>query len=70
MITESPIVGTGIEYRAAKDSGISVLAEDDGYVEKVTGDTITMKYDKNSCTHNYVSSREQMVEHVLTKNQL
>ena len=45
MITESPIVGTGIEYRAAKDSGILVLAEDDGYVEKVTGDTITMKYD-------------------------
>ena len=44
MITESPIVGTGIEYRAAKDSGILVLAEDDGYVEKVTGDTITMKY--------------------------
>jgi len=29
MITESPIVGTGIEYRAAKDSGILVLAEDD-----------------------------------------
>ena len=45
MITESPIVGTGIEYRAAKDSVILVLAEDDGYVEKVTGDTITMKYD-------------------------
>lgn len=34
MITESPIVGTGIEYRAAKDSGILVLAEDDGVIEK------------------------------------
>ena len=45
MVTESPIVGTGIEYRAAKDSGILVLAEEDGYVEKVTGDSITMKYD-------------------------
>ena len=44
MITEAPIVGTGIEYRAAKDSGILILAEDDGYVEKVTGDSITMKY--------------------------
>ena len=44
MITESPIVGTGIEYRAAKDSGILVLAEDDGVVQKVTGDSITMKY--------------------------
>ena len=44
MITESPIVGTGIEYRAAKDSGILVLAEDDGVIEKVCGDSITVKY--------------------------
>ena len=49
MLTEAPIVGTGIEYRAAKDSGILVLAEDDGVVEKVTGDSITMKY-KNGKT--------------------
>ena len=45
MISDSPIVGTGIEYRAAKDSGILVLAEDDGVIEKVTGDSITVKYD-------------------------
>ena len=44
MITESPMIGTGIEYRAAKDSGILVLAEDDGVIEKVTGDSITVKY--------------------------
>ena len=44
MITESPIVGTGMEYRAAKYSGILVLAEDDGVIEKVTGDAITVKY--------------------------
>ena len=49
MITESPIVGTGIEYRAAKDSGILVLAEDDGVIEKVTGEDITVKY-KNGKT--------------------
>ncbi len=49
MITERPIVGTGIEYRAAKDSGILILAEDDGVVEKVTGDAITVKY-KNGKT--------------------
>ena len=49
MITESPIVGTGMEYRAAKDSGILVLAEDDGTIEKVTGDSITVKY-KNGKT--------------------
>jgi len=44
MITERPIVATGIEYRAAKDSGILILAEDDGVVERVTGDAITVKY--------------------------
>ena len=44
MITERPIVATGIEYRAAKDSGILILAEDDGVIENVTGDAITVKY--------------------------
>lgn len=49
MITERPIIGTGMEYRAAKDSGILILAEDDGTIEKVTGDSITVKY-KNGKT--------------------
>ena len=49
MITDSPMIGTGIEYRAAKDSGILVLAEDNGVVEKVTADSITVKY-KNGKT--------------------
>jgi len=44
MTTERPIVATGIEYRAAKDSGILILAEDDGVIQKVTGDAITVKY--------------------------
>ena len=44
MMTERPIVATGIEYRAAKDSGILILAEDDGVIENVTGDAITVKY--------------------------
>ena len=43
MITDSPIVGTGIEYKAAKDSGIMVLAKNDGVVERVTGDEIIIK---------------------------
>ena len=45
MITESPMVGTGIEYKAAKDSGVMVLAEEDGTVEKVEGDKIVIKND-------------------------
>ena len=52
MITDSPMIGTGIEYRAAKDSGILVLAEDDGVVQKVTSDSITMKYNNGkTVTH-------------------
>ena len=52
MISESPIVGTGIEYRAAKDSGILVLAEDDGVIEKVTAESITVKYNNGkTITH-------------------
>ena len=43
MISESPIVGTGIEYRAAKDSGIMVLAKETGTIERVTGDEIVIK---------------------------
>ena len=46
LIPESPIVGTGIEYRAAKDSGITVTAKNSGVVEKVTGDEIAVRNDK------------------------
>ena len=49
--TESPIVGTGMEYRAAKDSGIMILAEDDGTIEKVTADEITLKTKKGLKTY-------------------
>lgn len=46
LTTESPIVGTGIEYRAAKDSGILIIAKSDGTVQKVTGDEIIIKTTK------------------------
>ena len=46
MITDSPIVGTGIEYKAAKDSGIMVLAKSSGVIKKVTGDEITLETNK------------------------
>ena len=49
--TDSPIVGTGMEYRAAKDSGIVVIAEEDGTVEKVTADEITVKSKKGLKTY-------------------
>ena len=50
LITDSPLVGTGIEYRAAKDSGITVLSKEDGTVERVTGDEIVIKNKKGEKT--------------------
>ena len=43
--TESPIVGTGMEYKAAKDSGVVVLAKRDGVIEKVSAKEIVVKGD-------------------------
>ncbi|MGE5472963.1 MAG: DNA-directed RNA polymerase subunit beta [Ignavibacteriales bacterium] len=40
---QSPIVGTGMEYRSAKDSGVAVLAKNEGVVERVTADNIVIK---------------------------
>ena len=48
LMPESPIVGTGIEYRAAKDSGITVTAINSGVVEKVTGDEIIVRNNKDA----------------------
>ena len=47
LMPESPIVGTGIEYRAAKDSGITVTAASDGVVEKVTADEVKVRNKKD-----------------------
>ncbi|MBE6639351.1 MAG: DNA-directed RNA polymerase subunit beta [Ruminococcaceae bacterium] len=45
MITDSPIVGTGMEYKAAVDSGVVVVAEESGYAERVTADEIVIRTD-------------------------
>ena len=47
LMPESPIVGTGIEYRAAKDSGITITAINEGIVEKVTADEVKVRNKKN-----------------------
>ena len=43
--TDSPIVGTGIEYKAAKDSGVVVVARNSGIVDKVSASEIIIKRD-------------------------
>ncbi|MBQ1848562.1 MAG: DNA-directed RNA polymerase subunit beta, partial [Clostridia bacterium] len=42
LTTDAPIVGTGMEYKAAVDSGVCVVAKSSGTVERVTADDITL----------------------------
>ena len=46
--TQAPLVGTGMEYKAACDSGVCVLAKHSGVVSHVTGDTIEVRTDSGS----------------------
>jgi DNA-directed RNA polymerase subunit beta len=46
LTTEAPIVGTGIEYKTARDSYVVELAENSGVVEKVTSNEIIIKTEK------------------------
>ncbi|MBE3580361.1 MAG: DNA-directed RNA polymerase subunit beta [Thermoanaerobacteraceae bacterium] len=43
--TEAPLVGTGMEWRAARDSGVALLAENAGVVERVTAREIVIRTD-------------------------
>ncbi len=45
MITEAPVVGTGIETTAAVDSGVCMVAEEGGTVERATSTEIIIKND-------------------------
>ncbi|HRY99824.1 MAG TPA: DNA-directed RNA polymerase subunit beta, partial [Bacteroidales bacterium] len=47
LVTESPIVGTGIEGQTARDSRVLVNAEGDGVVDYVDADEIVIRYDRN-----------------------
>jgi DNA-directed RNA polymerase subunit beta len=44
----APFIGTGVEARVARDAGDVVLAEGDGRITDVSGDTITVEYDGGS----------------------
>ena len=50
--TEAPIVGTGIEHRAAVDSGVVVVARQDGIIEKVSAKEIIIR-DADGHSHAY-----------------
>ncbi|MDL2219468.1 DNA-directed RNA polymerase subunit beta [Ruminococcaceae bacterium OttesenSCG-928-O06] len=46
LVPEPPLIATGMEYKAACDSGVVVLARRDGVVEKVTADKIVVRCPK------------------------
>ncbi|MBR6570402.1 MAG: DNA-directed RNA polymerase subunit beta, partial [Clostridia bacterium] len=56
LVPEAPFVGTGMEFKAAHDSGVVILAKEDGVVEKVGGDTIVVK-DNLGERHTYKMSK-------------
>ena len=45
LCTQAPIIGTGMEYKVAVDSGVCILAKNAGIVERVTGDEIVIRKD-------------------------
>ena len=46
LVPEAPYVGTGMEYKAARDSGVMVLAKRPGVVERVTADEIWVRHEE------------------------
>ena len=50
--TEAPIVGTGMEYKAAVDSGVCIVSKHDGVVERVSADEVVVK-EGTGATHTY-----------------
>ncbi len=49
--TQAPLVGTGMEYKAACDSGVMVLAKHSGTVEEVTANFIKVRTDSGELDH-------------------
>ncbi|MGM9646864.1 MAG: DNA-directed RNA polymerase subunit beta [Eubacteriales bacterium] len=45
MVSQAPIVGTGMEYKAAIDSGVVICAKNSGVAERVTADEIVIRTD-------------------------
>jgi DNA-directed RNA polymerase subunit beta len=48
LTTDSPIVGTGMEYKTARDSGVVVIAKADGRVERVSANSLTIRRDDDT----------------------
>ncbi|MEE0685326.1 MAG: DNA-directed RNA polymerase subunit beta [Lachnospiraceae bacterium] len=53
LTTEAPVVGTGIEAKAAVDSGICVVAKRAGVIERSESTKIVIRYDDDNTTEEY-----------------
>lgn len=53
LVTEAPYVGTGMEYKAARDSGVVSLAKAAGTIEFVDADMIRIRRDDNNEVDEY-----------------
>ncbi|MAT57970.1 MAG: DNA-directed RNA polymerase subunit beta [Ignavibacteriae bacterium] len=69
LVTQAPLVGTGMEYKIARDSRTMILAEETGIVEFVDGRRIVVKYDVDENSPEAITSfdDERRVEYRLTK---
>ncbi len=56
LVPEAPVIGTGMEYKAAHDSGVVLLSKQSGVVEKVSGDEIVI-LDEHRERHRYHLSK-------------
>lgn len=48
LVTDSPVVGTGMEAKAARDSGVVSISEKDGVVDRVQADKIVVRNDDHT----------------------
>ena len=53
MITDAPVVGTGMETKAAVDSGVCVVAKNSGTVTECSSDKIVIKRDDDAVLDTY-----------------
>jgi DNA-directed RNA polymerase subunit beta len=68
LVTEAPAVGTGMEMKAAIDSGNCVIAEADGVVERSASNEIIVK-ETNGTIHNYKLAKFQRSNQGTSMNQ-
>src|ERR1039457_1375407 len=66
ILPQAPIVGTGLEGKAARDARIQIHADGDGVVEYVDANEIHVRYNRNQ-SQKLVSFEEDLIKYKLTK---